>query len=143
MKERVLQRMLKDFPWLWGIQQKWYFQSIEIVVRRMSNDWLLFNRNFLTGQSFRVWAVISSPPPLDGQLIQPLGGGGLGHDGKDMARSLLHYTPSCVETVEYIVVTVPADIPKHFTIYRLPRGQTFKQFCESYLNEFTPVPSLG
>lgn len=134
-KDRAqLERLLREFPWLWGINRDWRFldtvqvQSISISLLPLLSRRIFFP--YTGGESW--WVKLSS-----GDFVHPL--------GFVRELDLIHNTVSLAEKairtieeigynkIEFLVFVRPisgkTESSKSITIYRAPRGQNLHQMC--------------
>jgi len=144
MNEKQLRRILKDFPWLWAIRQKWDFTNPnkECKVQKTSTGQIsikdLINATPLEmliklvrfdEHSSHIWIKTKNNGKEAVHSLKP---------GLDIGNALTYLWHKGIQ-VEFIVVHIKDEVNPDeidlLTIYRPPNGKSFNPFLPKVLGD--------
>ncbi len=131
MTKSQLERIFREFPWLWGLKQEWHHEHdiIEINVA----DPASFDTNVRINP-YRVWLYENGKTSndkwygKDRHVLEESPGG-----WTEQLGSMVRFKAN-PEGLQYVAVTKPINKERnlHVRIFRPPRGKTWAELLDRY-----------
>ena len=132
MKQKQLNRLFKEFPWLWAIDKSWYHETVNIEVCNATSE-NFYPKMFLPlSKDEEYWLKWTYNEDVHG--IDQVESGGW-----DCLADEIIYALSSGPNIEYVIhveeINDKSLLISKITIYRPPKSKRFKDYLFEIKND--------
>jgi len=139
MESNALKRMLKDFPFLWAINQKWVYEITNIKARTVDDEFIKMLLKAPADENILLWVKSSSNEPRQYGKFDELRKIKPYFKNESFAQRLF-YLPAN-QKIDFLIIAQGINVLDtekahiftiaNITIYRPPKGRNYPQILHN------------